>query len=201
MPQFKYKELKGIYERSQDEFRAEFSGSKDLVRAVVTVLAHAKNDNGWPLAMLAVLRPKFAKALADWTANGYEEIRQQQESDTVRLGTHAKHLERHFSLLPKWHGEAVHISKDEEWFQRVRYGILELKSFMGCSTPGNTFAYVRYPAATLKFNSLKTARLVGALTKEICEGEVLLPKGSIFQVTSVDKQSRLIFLEEIESRL
>lgn len=168
------------------------------MKKVITTIAKAKNDNGWPLGMLGALQPQLAKALEYWSAGGYESIRREQESDAVSPGNHASHLEAYFSLLPLWKGEAQHFSKDRGWFNRLACGTLELKSYMGCCSPGHSFAYADPPSAVLKFTKLKTARLVGALTTENLEGEILLPKRAIFHVVSVDKSSKTICLEEME---
>lgn len=49
MPELSYKELKTIYQRSAQDFRAEVSGTRGLVKAVIKTLAHANYDNGCPL--------------------------------------------------------------------------------------------------------------------------------------------------------
>lgn len=191
-----YDELKACFEKSEQAFRNRFANDIRLMKSVIATIAKSQNNNGWPLAMLGALQPQLASALEHWSAGGYEDIRCAQESGDVKIGTHAHNMEIHFSLLPLWHGEAIHVSKDPEWFSRLECGTLELKSFMGCCAPGHTFAYVSAPAAILKFSSLKTARLVGALTTENLEGEVLLPKGAMFRVVSVHKASNTICFAE-----
>lgn len=192
-----YDQLKSRFIQSERTFRNAFTKDEYLMKSVIAIIANTKNDNGWPLAMLDSLQPQLAEALRHWSAGGYEDIRRAQETDTVRFGTHANNLETHFSLLPPWHGDAQHFSKDPGWFDKVACGTLELKSFMGCCSPGHIFAYATRPAAVLRFTALKTARLVGALTTENMEGEVLLPKGAIFRVVSEDKFTNIISLEEM----
>ncbi len=193
-----YAQLKACFMQSQEEFHKTFTKNESLMKLVIATIAKAKNDNGWPLEMLAALQPKLAKALESWSAGGYEDIRRVQEDNAGGAGIHACYLETYFSLLPEWKGEAQHFSKDRGWYKRLACGTLELKSYMGCCSPGHSFAYADPPSAVLKFIKLKTARLVGALTTENLEGEILLPKGAIFRVVSVDKSSKTIYLEEME---
>jgi len=196
MSSLTYAEIKACFEMSEDAFRKRFAGDKCLMESVIATIANSPNDNGWPLAMLGALKPQFASALKHWSAGGYEEIRHAQESDNVMVGTSAHNMETHFPLLPHWRGEATHVSNDSGWFSRLECGTLELRSFMGCCAPGYTFAYVSEPTAVLKFSSLQTARLIGALTTENLEHEVLLPKGATFRVVSVHKEIKTICLSE-----
>lgn len=191
-----YEELKTRFQRSKEAFKSEFTSNRRLIKSVIRTIAKSPNDGDFPLGMLEVLEPQLARALASWTSGGYEDIRRAQETDMVKAGTLAHHLETLFPLLPLWHGEANHYSKDASWFNQLEGERLELKSFMGCCAPGYTFAYAIRPAAILKFTSLRTARLVGALTKENCEGEVLLPKGAVFRVVSLSEKRKTICLEE-----
>lgn len=196
MSSLTYAEIKACFKDSEADFRKRFTSDKGLMESVISIIANSPNDNGWPLAMLGTLQPKLANALKDWSAGGYEEIRHAQESDNVIVGTTAHDMETHFSLLPLWYGEATHVSKDPRWFNRLECGTLELTSFMSCCAPGYTFAYVSKPATVLKFLSLKTARLVGALTTENLEHEVLIPKGTTFRVVSAHKATNTICLSE-----
>lgn len=192
-----YKKLKKCFEKSERVFRERFTKDANIMRLVIETIAKEKNDNGWPLGMLNVLVPELAEALKSWTAGGYEGIRREQEISRIKPGSNAHRLETYFPLLPKWDNEAYHFSKDNTWFCRFKQvPRLELKSFMGCCSPGHSFAYVSNPAVVLKFSALKTARLVGALTTENCEGEVLLPRGATFRVASIEQFSNTIFLEE-----
>lgn len=193
-----YTQLKACFTKSPEEFHKAFTNNESLMKSAIATIANAKNDNGWPLGMLDVFQPQLASALTYWSAGGYEDIRHAQENNAVGIGTHACHLETYFSLLPRWGGVAQHISNDYGWFNRLACGTLKLKSFMSCSSPGHSIATVDKPEAVLKFTMLKTARLVGALTTEVLEGEILLPKGAIFRVVSVDKSSKTICLEEME---
>lgn len=193
-----YEQLKACFTQSSKEFHRAFTKNENLMKSAIATIANAKNDNGWPLAMLNALQPQLAKALGHWSAGGYDDIRREQEAGTVISGTHASHLETYFSLLPRWNGEAQHFSKDHGWFNQLACGTLKLKSFMACCSPGHSFAYANPPAVILKFTLLKSARLVGALTTENLEGEVLLPKEAIFRVISVDKVSQAVCLKEME---
>lgn len=191
-----YAELKARFVRSEVEFCEEFTKDTRLVKSVIATIANAKNDGLWPLAMLSAFQPQLSDALLHWTAGEYEDIRKEQESRIVKVGSPAHHMEQHFSLLPLWHSDAYHFSKDPAWFKQLECGTLELKSFMGCSSPGHVFAYALPYAVVLKFSSLSTARLVGALTADHLEGEILLPRGSIFRVVKLHKRSKTIYLEE-----
>lgn len=196
MSSLTYSELKNFYINSENEFSKRFASENCLMKSVIETIATSPNDNGWPLAMLTALQPSFANALRYWSAQGYKEIRYAQESESVVVGSPAYHMEANFSLLPLWNAQATHVSKDPNWFSRLQCGTFELRSFMGCCAPGYTFAYASSPVATLKFSSLKTARLVGALSAENLEGEVLLPKGAVFRVTSMDRATKTIYLTE-----
>lgn len=191
-----YKALKARYILSESLFRDELAADTDRMKDVIATLAKAPIDCLWPLAMLITLHPEFGHALDYWSSGGYEEIRQAQEADMVETGTHANHMETNFSLLPQWRGKARHFSKDSSWFKRLECGTLELQSFMSCCSPGHSYAYVVPPAAVLEFSSLRSARLIGALSLEHSEGEVLLPKGAAFRVVSVRERSKTICLEE-----
>jgi hypothetical protein len=166
------------------------------MKAVISKIAKANNDNGWPLGMLEALHPKLGKALCFWSAGGYEEIRQAQESGAVKPISYAAHMEAYFPLLPRWRNTARHFSKDPKWLDLATGELLELKSFMSCCSPGFIYAYANPPRATLNFAKLKSARLLGALSKENLEGEVLLPRGAVFRVVSVNIVSRIVLLEE-----
>lgn len=169
------------------------------MKSVIATIARANNDHPWPLAMLRALQPKLADALTHWSAGGFEDIRIAQESDTVALDSHAGYLERYFSLLPKWHKNVQHVSKDPEWLSRVAGGTLVLKSFMSCSASGYNIASISPPCTILKFTNLTSARLVGALSTEILEGEVLLPREAVFSVVSKNYSSKIIVLAEVSS--
>lgn len=196
MRKLTYNALKREFQNSKISFKHSYGCDDSIGKAVISVLAHAKYDNGWPLEMLHELSPNLADALKDWSANGYEKIRTAQEADNTASLNHAIFLESEFFLLPIWHGTVRHYSKDLSWYNRLKAGQLQLQSFMGCCSNGHTFAYALNYAVILEFTNLKSARLVGALTTENCEGEVLLPKGSIFRVVSVDHNSSTIYLEE-----
>jgi hypothetical protein len=106
-------------------------------------------------------------------------------------------LEQHLKYLPRWRGIARHYSKSARWFEVLAKGHLQLESFMGCCKPSYTFAYALDYAAVLIFTELRSARLVGALTLENCEGEVILPRGATFKVISADRASREVVLAEV----
>lgn len=191
-----YAQLKREFKESAETFRQTYQNEPEL-SAAIAVLARHKNDDGWPLGMLAALKPELARALEHWSAGDYEDIRHAQEHDAVEPGSDAHNLEANFDLLPLWRGRAIHVSKDPLWFHRLRGGRLVLKSFMGCCAPGHTFAYVSNPAATLLFSRLITARLVGALTTETLEREILLPPAATFRVHAIDAVAKTIKLTEI----
>lgn len=191
-----YQNLKAQFDFDQESFRVKYTETEEARKRVISVLAHAGNDNGWPLAMLAVLEPRLSRGLAAWTAGGYEDIRKAQESGSAVDGSSADCLNQTISLLPYWSGSATHVSKDARWFDRVSNGLLELKSMMGCCAPGFTFAYVSCPRAILSFTQLKSARLIGALTTENCEREVVLLPGTRLRVVSVERSMNKIHLIE-----
>ncbi len=191
-----YAKLKATFTRSEDEFYEKFTKDILIARSVIATIANAKNDGLWPLAMLRAFQPQLSNALLHWTAGESENIRKEQESRMVKVGSHAHHMEQYFSLLPVWHNEAFHFSKDPAWFKKLECGSLELKSFMGCSSPGHTFSYTLPHAVVLRFSSLKTARLVGALTTDHLEGEILLPRRATYRVVNIHKRSKTIYLEE-----
>jgi hypothetical protein len=192
----RYTQLKREYQKSQELFRQSYQNEPEL-SAAIAVLARHKNDDGWPLGMLTALKPELARALEHWSAEGYEDIRHAQENEAVVLGSDAHNLQANFHLLPLWRGRAIHVSKDPLWFHRLRDERLTLKSFMSCCAPGHTFAYVSNPAATLVFTRVITGRLVGALTTENLEREILLPRGALFRVRALDLSTRTIKLTEI----
>ena len=188
-----YKRLKKLFRRDKAEFVSliEEVGREEMI----AVLASAEFDGEWPLGLLKAFDPQLARGLTCWTAGGYEEIRKAQETGKIKAGTAAFDLAESFHRLPIWHGPITHASKDKSWFTRLPAGeTLVLKSFMGCCAKGHSFGYATTPAATLSFTKLKSARLVGALSKENMEREVLLPDGARFSVVSVDLSSRFIHL-------
>jgi hypothetical protein len=191
-----YETLKECFRESEESFRDQFSKNKRILESTICTLANAKNDGSWPLAMLRMIQPGLALALEHWTAGGFEAIRREQEADLINAGTHAHNMETYFSLLPLWHDTVRHYSKDPLWFRRLESGTIKLNSFMGCSASGSEFAYALPPTVVLEISELKTARLVGALTLDHLEGEVLLPKGAVLKVIKLDKRSKTIYLKE-----
>ncbi len=191
-----YRALKREFQQDKRAFTSKYSDDSALL-AAIRVLAGGRNDNGWPLGMLSVLAPDLAMALDQWTAGGYEEIRNAQEEGRVKAGSPADQLIKNFSKLPLWGGRATHVSKSPELFDRIRNeGKITLSSFMGCCAPPHTFAYVSKPSATLRFTKLSSARLVGALTHENLEREVLLPPGASFDLVDWDMGNRNLTLHE-----
>lgn len=180
-----------------EQFASRHS-SDESRREVIRVLAFAQNDNGWPLGILQAIAPDLAHALTQWTGKYCGDIRREQESGSVVPGSAADILQRNFADLPLWEDQATHVSKSSAHFDQHQLGDeLRLRSFMGCCAPGFTFAYVAQPRSTLKFAELKSARLIGALTTENFEREVVLPPGAKFQVIARDIVSRTITLREI----
>lgn len=191
-----YQTLKREYQKDKVAFTLNYSLGNARLQAI-RVLAHTKHDNGWPLGMLHVLAPELAPALEEWTAGGYEAIRLAQDEDRVRPGSPADMLLKHFPDLPLWRGTATHVSKSADLFDRIRNERgLTLTSFMGCCAPLHTFAHVSNPKATLRFTKLRTARLVGGLSTEGLEREVLLPAGARFILTKWNMAGRVLTLHE-----
>jgi hypothetical protein len=191
-----YQALKSQFMSDRDLFRARARVDNSTFLATISTLAHAENDNGWPLAMLEAIEPRLSRGLHAWTAKDFGAIRKAQEQGALHVGTIAQDLADTIELLPKWNDSATHVSKDSTWFERLSAGYLELRSFMGCCAPGYNFAYVSHPRARLAFTGLKSARLIGALTRENLEREVVLLPGSRFRVSTVDMRTATIHLVE-----
>lgn len=191
-----YKALKREFQQNESAFARKYSDHAARADAI-RLIARAKNDNCWPLGMLRVLAPELAFALKHWTASGYETIRNAQEGGRVVAGSPADKLLKNFPELPLWRGRATHVSKSPELFDRIRNDRkLTLGTFMGCCAPSHTFAYVSRPSAMLRFTKLRSARLVGALSEENLEREVLLPPGANFALVDWDMGKRILTLHE-----
>jgi hypothetical protein len=197
----RYELLKREFRASAEAFAKKYS-SRSLRLQVIATLARAKNDGGWPLEILEVLMPELARGLRSWTGRGYQSIRGAQELGYFAPGSATDLLQRNLSELPLWRGKAAHLSKSLGFFDRVRNDrTLALRSFMSCSAPPYTTAYVDGPdVITLRFTKLLTARLVGALSTENLEREVLLPAGSRFSVVRADK-GRVLILHEMQPQV
>jgi hypothetical protein len=196
----RYELLKREFQKDDKAFAQNYSREASRHQAIAT-LARAKNDNGWPLGMLKVLVPELASALENWTAGGYELIRRAQEAGHVASGSAADLLQKHFAALPRYRGRAVHLSTSLDFFDQLRNTReLTLHSFMSCSAPPYKTAIHGLDVSTLRFTKLLTARLVGALSTENLEREVLLPPGARFAVVRADT-SRVLILHELETRL
>ena len=177
-------------------FRREALFSEQARAEVIKTLALAESDGGWPLAMLDAIEPRLSRGLMGWTAKDYGAIRRAQEMGDLAACPLASELAQTVSLLPRWEGDATFFSKNATWIERLATGFLELRSFMGCCAPGYTFAYVSCPRATLQFANLKSARLIGGLTRENLEREVLLLPGTRFHVVDIDKLTNTVHLAE-----
>jgi hypothetical protein len=196
----RYELLKREFQRDAMAFARTYSG-EDLRLQAIATLARAKNDNGWPLGILEVLLPELAGALADWTAGGYESIRRAQEAGRVATGSAADLLQKNFAALPRWRGTAVHLSKSLDFFDQLRNEReLTLRSFMCCSAPPYKTVIDGPDVVTLRFTKLLTARLVGALSTENLEREVLLPTGARFAVVGADI-GRVLILHEVHTQV
>lgn len=190
-----YAKAKSLYTRSKAEFRKTYAAPQAKA-TLIALMAHQEYDNGWPLALLRELEPTFADALERWSGSSYEEIRRRIERGEAALDVYAKAMVDKFDLLPLWSGPVTHVSKDSGWLTRLQKGNFRLPSFMSCCAEGYTHAYVHEPSAVLRFTALRTARLLGALTTESLEKEVLLPPGALFRVVK-QEDWRTILLEEI----
>ena len=90
----------------------------------------------------------------------------------------------------------THVSKDDAWFSIFAAGSYQLRSFLSCCGSDGSFAYVSHPAVTLVIDRPKTARLLGALTTENFEQEVIFSNNTIFRSKRVDISNRTIHLVE-----
>lgn len=195
----RYEILKREFQADADAFREKYGGGEIRLRVIAT-LAFASNDGGWPLGMLEVIAPGLARSLQHWTAGGYASIRRAQELGHVVQGSPADILQTSIEDLPAWRGRAVHLSKSLDLFDRVRNDReLKLRSFMSCSAPPFTTAYVAgREVVTLKFTKLRTARLIGALSTENLEREVLLPPRARFALARAEA-GRVLILHEMQA--
>ena len=191
-----YDRLKSQFDESKSDFSARYCGTA-LENEAITILARAKYDTAWPLAMLSLIRPQLAEALSFWTARGSTAVRNAQMNGNYDVCPQALSLEREISHLPLWKSSAIHYTKSRALLDKLKlHSIHKLESFMSCCPPGSSFAYVHDPVAVLVFTKLKSARLIGALTEEPHEREVLLPRGASFIVVN-DENPHDINLEEL----
>lgn len=189
-----YAMLKTKFRDSTADFAEYVKGSVSWQKKIINSLALAENDNGWPLGMLAIIRPRLAGALTSWSAGGYDEIRRAQEAGSPHV--HAAAINDEFHFLPKWSDRVTHVSKDDAWFSVFADGSYQLRSFLSCCGSDGSFAYVSHPAVTLVIDHPKTARLLGALTTENFEQEVIFPNNTSFRLKRMDIASRRIHLIE-----
>ncbi len=193
----KYEDLKLAYKNSKNEFSITYGTDVETIKLMIEVLAKADYDNGWPLDMLEAIIPQFANALRFWTAGGFEDYRNAQKGICRKATDIVTNFENHFHLLPLWQDKVRHYSKDKSWLHKCLGEKLTLDSQMSCCKRGYKYAYALDYSAVLVFNKLKTARLVGSLSTENCEGEVLLPKGSTFEVISINYENKIILINEV----
>lgn len=189
-----YQELKSLFQASRTAF-AKLAQSNDRAqKTVIKVLAESENDNGWPLAMLHAIKPDLAEALRQWSAGMYEDVRLAQERSLSNEVADVMEAELH--NLPRYRDCVTHVSKDSAWFERFQGGRLELRSFLSTSGIGGSFAYAAKPAVTLRIERPRRARLIGALTTENFEREVLFPKGTCLRLVRMDRVRKVIDLVE-----
>lgn len=201
-----YAALKGLAEAAKqpEDFRRKFEelygAAREEKRRAVRVLAKARCDGEWPWHMVGFFYPAFAEAIKQWSMGGWEDIRLAQCGRGTKLSSEMEVLARHFRLLPRWKRTAYHFSNDRQWFSRLKDGGLTLDSFMSCTTDQSGKYINTTPESVLVFSGLSSARLLGSISREPWEKEVLLPVGAIFTVSRFDPTTRRIYLQEVSAR-
>ena len=197
MTQYVYEQIKEVFHRSEHEFKEMYGKDLEIEKSVIETLANTEYDSVWPLNMLESIRPEFAQTLKLWTAHGFDDFRKTQNGSSRKLINEVKIFENNLHLLPRWNQEVHHFSKSNCWYELKPNTTYKLDSQMSCCKKGYTHAYALDYAVVLIFKKLESGRLIGSLSTENCEGEVLLPKGTKYKVTSIQKKRREITLEEI----
>ena len=196
-----YSELRRICDEGDPELDAlvkKYDSDEELRKKIVGALASLNkkreiSEGEAPLLILSKIDASFGDAIRCWTSGNFAEMRKAQEEGQGEFLDRVRCLESRLRYLPLWIEDIQHTSSDESsWRMLLSNGKLELKSFLSCSRLGYKTSYG--VKITLVFRKARGARLIGSLSAELGEGEVLLPRGAQFEV--VERAGSKITLEQ-----